>query len=96
MELKPVFKADQTAAQTTKGMKDQAQSAAAQLIGHNVHVEMMDGQSHEGRIVNVDDKHLYLEISDARGFFPLLGGGFGSNFIIPLVLYELLVISLLY
>lgn len=65
-----------------------------------VRVQTMDGNVYEGTIVQVDDRFLYLSVPQAtqnRAFFP---GAFGfnpaSNVILPLVLYELLVISLLY
>ncbi|WP_338554205.1 hypothetical protein [Paenibacillus sp. KS-LC4] len=57
-----------------------------------VRVHTMDGQVYEGYIAHVDRCLLYLHctVQDPRAFIP------PQNAILPLVLYELLVITLLY
>ncbi|MBH5318679.1 acetyl-CoA acetyltransferase [Paenibacillus sp. GSMTC-2017] len=58
----------------------------------HVRVQTLDGHIYEGMILHVDRSILYLQImmQDPRSFVN------PYNVILPLVLYELLVITLLY
>ncbi|GKU77947.1 acetyl-CoA acetyltransferase [Paenibacillus sp. L3-i20] len=58
----------------------------------HVRVQTLDGHIYEGRIVHVDRSILYLQVTmqDPRSILN------PYNVILPLVLYELLVITLLY
>ncbi|OMF32673.1 hypothetical protein BK133_14155 [Paenibacillus sp. FSL H8-0548] len=65
------------------------------MCGGHIHkyvcVQMVDGHVYEGRIMHIDHCVLYLEctLRDPRAFMN------SYNTVLPLILYELLVISLL-
>ncbi|MNP79205.1 hypothetical protein D3C76_1769900 [compost metagenome] len=73
-------------------------------------MQTIDGMMHEGIIAGMDSKHMYLMFTvtteQARGFYnpyyhPYPGTGYpypapiNNNVILPLVLFELLAISLI-
>lgn len=93
-----VYQVNPDMASTLRSMRDQAQKSVHQNMNRRVRVQTMDGQIFDGTIVHSDGKHVYLSVQQPmdmkRGFFPPFYGGF-NNVIIPLVLYELLVITLL-
>ncbi|THF84597.1 hypothetical protein [Cohnella fermenti] len=99
-EPQVIYKPDPALVQHLKAVQDHVHAVCAPHTHKLVKVEMMDGDVFEGRIVHCDKGVLYLHLStDAgeRGFFP------GptpfpnpySNFVLPLVLFNLLTISLL-
>ncbi|WP_135556788.1 acetyl-CoA acetyltransferase [Paenibacillus cymbidii] len=73
------------------------------ICGHHMHKPVMiqtaDGLTHEGTIVAIEKEHLYLRVTQypaSNRFIPPFGfGPGGGDVILPLVLYNLLVISLL-
>lgn len=97
-----VYQADPNAIQTLQRIREQVQHCCNNCMHRQVRVQTMDGQVLDGVIAGVDQKHLYLSVpavdAEQRQFFPGFYPGFynpASSVILPLVLYELLVISLL-
>lgn len=95
-----VYQASPEAVQTLHQIRESVHKCCQSCMNRIVRVQTMDGEVYEGMLMGMDHKHLYLSIAqgvDQRQFFP--GGVFyppASSVILPLVLYELLVISLLY
>jgi hypothetical protein len=101
----PLYRADQNLLQNLKSIREQIRQFCIQHVNRKVRVETIDGHVYEGTIVDLDNGHLYLSVPvshELRGFFPgsfpgfYPGDSYYNNVILPLVLYELLVISLLY
>lgn len=96
-----LYEADPALVQSVKSARERLHHVARHCINRPVRVQTMDGHVHEGVVVNVDDCHLYLSVTvpdhQARGFFnPLYQAYTYNNVILPLVLYNLLAITLLY
>lgn len=88
-----IYQAPSQAVQTMFQFKSELCQAAAHCLNRPVRIHTVHGYVHDGVIVNIDDDHIYLQVSDAgnRQFYnPLY-----ASTILPLVLYNLLVISLL-
>ncbi|MDF2720399.1 MAG: acetyl-CoA acetyltransferase [Paenibacillus sp.] len=97
----PLYQAEPNLVQSVNQAKDRLHDIASKYTNHPVRVQTMAGHVHDGVIVNVDDCHLYLCVtvpSQTRGFFNPVAqqAYYYNNVILPLVLYELLVITLLY
>lgn len=105
---KPIYQCDSKVRQTLRAVHDHIHQLCASHSNRLVRVETMDGDVFEGHIVHCDRGIVYLNLSNegaARGFFPGpgFGPGFGpgpynpyaSNFVLPLVLFNLLAISLI-
>jgi len=73
-------------------------NAVHACMGHTVHIQTVDGQTYEGILVGVDGRHVLLQVSERgcptcgpqRAFYNP-----AAATILPLVLFELLVIVLL-
>lgn len=93
-----IYQADPGIARALQSMREGVHIASQQYMNQPVRVQTMDGHVFEGTIVNVDTSHLYLSISpdDATKRGWLYDQYVYNNVILPLVLYELLVITLLY
>ncbi|WP_019536031.1 hypothetical protein [Paenibacillus ginsengihumi] len=91
--------------------KENARQACQKHMYRHVRVQTVDHQYHDGVIVHVDDRYVYLQIAQAPnpahyrvipyGYpYPYPYPAFGYNpyysTILPLVLFDLLTISLLY
>jgi|GEM_PF-2187193 len=91
-----LYQADPAFAHSVKSVQDKLFAICQQTLSRSVRIHMMNGQVHEGVVTHIDDGHLYLQVSNpyARGLFnpwnPIQ-----NDIILPLVLYNLLVISLL-
>ncbi|ANA80053.1 hypothetical protein C7121_07120 [Paenibacillus glucanolyticus] len=93
---------EQTLYQAEPNMRDSIQSVrdhihhlCKQYANQLVRVETLDGDVFEGTIIRCDRGILYLSLPDynhQRGFGP----SYYNHVILPLVLFELLVITLLY
>lgn len=101
-QYQPLYQADPGLVQSVQKARERIHQACDHCLNRHVRVQTLDGQVHEGVVVHVDDHFLYLNASapndHARGFFnPLFSGyGFGyNNVVLPLVLYNLLAITLL-
>jgi hypothetical protein len=98
---KVIYQADQNVKQTLLNKREQIQKAARSFTNQPVRIQTLDGHTYEGVIVNVDGRHVYLSVTQTpvaqRQYVnPYYSSYYYNNVILPLVLYELLVISLLY
>lgn len=94
-----LYSADKMHVETLKAAKAKLCDICDKHAGRYVRVELMDGQCFEGILRHREGCVLYLELAmpGHRAFWgPFLPGAAFSSAILPLVLYELLVISLLY
>ncbi|WP_028548097.1 hypothetical protein [Paenibacillus sp. UNC451MF] len=97
-QMQTVFQMDPSVVQTLQSTKEHIHGLCNQYLQRPVRVQTIHGHTYDGVIVDTDGFHLYLQMmpTHVRGFFnPFFGGGGFNNVILPLVLYELLVISLL-
>ncbi|OCT16384.1 hypothetical protein A8709_02845 [Paenibacillus pectinilyticus] len=93
-----LYQADPAFVQSLSRTQQQLYDAGNKCMNRPVRIQMLNGQIHEGTISHMDDGHLYLRVSNpnTRGFFnPWVPAPVNNNVILPLVLYNLLVISLL-
>ena len=105
----PIYEADSSIMHTLHKCRDHIHEICRQHMNRRVQVTTVHGQQHTGHIVGFDDHYLYLDISmtvEMRSFFPQpFPPGFPSypapvydpfaQTILPLVLFNLLTISLL-
>ncbi|NHN31571.1 hypothetical protein [Paenibacillus agricola] len=96
-----IYKMDPAMVQSLHNMKQQIHGLCQEHMNRPVRVQTIHGQTFEGHIVHIDAVIMYLKPMQGhvRSFFNPIGA-FGqqaafNNIILPLVLYELLVISLL-
>jgi len=95
--LTPIYQCDANLHRTLQSVRDHLHQVCARHANQPVRVETFDGDVFEGHILHCDRGILYLCLSNegyARAFFP---GPFNpySNFVLPLVLFNLLAISLI-
>ncbi|MBW4081342.1 hypothetical protein [Paenibacillus sp. S150] len=105
-----IYQADPAVVQQLHGVRESLHLSCKPYLNHKVNVQTIDGQIHEGTLAGMDNKHLYLMIPAAtelgRGYYnpyynPYPGPGYPypgpvhNNVILPLVLFELLAISLI-
>ncbi|MBM7567542.1 hypothetical protein [Paenibacillus sacheonensis] len=96
----PIYQCNAEAHQMLRSINDHLHQLCGQHANRLVKVETVDGDVFEGHIVHCDKSILYICLSNegyARGFFP--GGGFNpyyNNPVLPLVLFNLLAITLLH
>lgn len=92
-----IYQADPDVVQTMDRIRERLHQCCSQCMHRQVRVQTVDGQIIDGTLVGIDNKFLYVSVpqmADQRAFFP----GFfnpAAQVILPLVLYELLVITLL-
>ncbi|MNI06620.1 hypothetical protein D3C73_596070 [compost metagenome] len=90
-QSKVIFQADPSHVEVLRQIKDSHHHVCKQHLGHHVQVQTIDGHSFEGVIVYIDSRNLHLQVQgQQRGFYNP-----AASVILPLVLYELLVITLL-
>ncbi|MNF93763.1 hypothetical protein D3C84_764490 [compost metagenome] len=89
-EQKILYKADAQHVKHVKDIRNKINPICGSYMHRHVCVETVDGHKYTGVIVHVDERCLYLQCAwqDPRGFMPY-------NAVLPLVLFELLVIALL-
>ncbi|GFN31555.1 hypothetical protein [Paenibacillus xylaniclasticus] len=89
-EHKILYKADAQHVKHVLDIRNKINPICGNHMHRHVVVETVDGHKYTGVIVHVDERCLYLQCAwqDPRSFMPY-------NVILPLVLFELLVISLL-
>ncbi|MDF2921216.1 MAG: acetyl-CoA acetyltransferase [Paenibacillaceae bacterium] len=92
-----LYQADPAFAEHVRCAREKLLDVCRQASNRPVRVQLMNGQVYEGIMVQADDNHLYLRVSNpnARAFFNPYASA-QSEVILPLVLYTLLVITLLY
>jgi len=96
---KVIYRADSSAAESLRSMKKKLCDLCDTYAGRMVRVQTMDGGVYDGIIRHREGCVMYLEMSAPgyRAFWnPFLPYNPYYNAILPLVLYELLVISLLF
>lgn len=97
----PVYQCEHDMADKVKKLAERVKEVCIQHISRHVRVQTIHGEWFEGTIVNVDSRYVYLQVRNDMGPMRAWGNPFfppfnpAANMIIPLVLYELLVISLL-
>jgi len=94
-----LYQADPALIQSMKAMKDKVMELSKQCMHHHVHVQMIDDQHLEGTVVHIDNQYIYLKVEmnpeTLRQPYNPYYNPYNSSVILPLVLYELLVITLL-
>jgi len=68
-----IYQADPEVIQHMHGVRETLHQSCKPYMNHNVKVQTMDGQMHEGMISGLDNKHLYLTVTVtqemSRGFY---------------------------
>jgi hypothetical protein len=94
-----VYQADPTFIQSMQAMKANVIELSKQFIHRPVRVQMVEGQQLEGTVVHLDSQYIYLKVEmnheTMRQSYNPYYNPYNSSVILPLVLYELLVITLL-
>lgn len=103
-----IYRADQAHVDAVKGLRTKLHGICKEKLMHkHVVVHTMDGHEYEGVIVFVDGGQIYLSLAEdeelARSYGRFFPGPWGGPFtpfnpggaILPLVLYDLLAITLL-
>ncbi|MGN7359734.1 hypothetical protein ACTHPF_19155 [Paenibacillus sp. SAF-054] len=86
-----LYQADPQMSQSLKSVRDQFTHMCQKHVNQLVRIETLDGDVFEGMIVNCNKGILYIQMPMAQHH----GQRSFSGAILPLVLYELLVITLL-
>lgn len=91
-----VYKANPSIVENLKKLRDEAYSVCEKHIHKYVQIQTIDGHVIQGVIVSVNSKHVYLSVPTSqqpvRQFFY---NPFYYSTVIPLVLFDLLAISLM-
>ncbi|WP_138493159.1 hypothetical protein [Paenibacillus pinistramenti] len=97
-------------ASSIKEVREQFHQRCGYYLNRNLHVKTVDGNTYEGIVTAIDSGHLFLSVPaqtadlQSRAYFPPHAPYPGyppyppanpGRVILPLVLYELLVVSLL-
>ncbi|MDF2937790.1 MAG: hypothetical protein K0Q90_3163 [Paenibacillaceae bacterium] len=99
-----MYQADNQHVEAVKGVREKLHGICKQrLMNRHVMVKTIDGHEYEGIIVFIDDGNVYLSLAEDeelnKRFFPYGPGFYGpvnpGGAILPLVLYNLLAITLL-
>jgi len=94
-----IYQVNPNTAHALNSIREQLHTAARPYINQRVVVQMLDGHTYDGIIVDVDGCILYLSESQPphqRQFLnPLYQQYQYNNVILPLVLFELLAITLM-
>lgn len=93
-----LYQADRNMVQHLSSMRNHLHQICRQYSNQMVRIETMDGQVIAGRIVSCNKGLLYMAVPQQHGqrsFFGSPSFGYDET-ILTLVLYELLVITLLY
>lgn len=96
--LTPIYQCNSNVHQTLQSVKEHLHQLCTDHSNRLVRVETMDGDVFEGHIVHCDRGIVHLSLSNegyARAFFPGYQPPYYNNFVLPLVLFNLLAISLL-
>jgi hypothetical protein len=94
-----VYQADPRDIQSMQAMKAKVMELSEQYMHRAVRVQMIEGQHLDGVVVHLDNQYIYLKVEvnpeTMRQPYNPYYNPYNSSVIIPLVLYELLVIGLL-
>jgi sRNA-binding regulator protein Hfq len=93
-----VYQADPTFIQSMQAMKAKVMEQSKQCMHRPVRVQMIEGQQLEGTVVHLDSQYIYLKVEmnpeTMRQPYNPYYNPYNSSVILPLVLYDLLVITL--
>jgi hypothetical protein len=94
-----VYQADPALHQAMQSMKAKVMEQSKQCMHRPVRVQTIQGHQLEGTVVHLDHQYMYLKVEmnpeAVRQSFNPYYNPYNTGVILPLVLYELLVISLL-
>lgn len=85
-----IYTADSHWCDQVRRTRQRLAGVCAQCVNRRVRVETIDGQIYEGVVVGYDNTYLHLSTNQNRFFGP-----YSAGFILPLVLFDLLAITLL-
>lgn len=90
-----LYQADPGAVQSLRAIRERVEHVCRHHANKMVRVQTMDGHVYEGVIVGCQSGMLYLSVKDTGHDRNLLSSYYYNTVILPLVLYELLVITLM-
>jgi len=92
-----IYQADPETIQTLHNIRERVHHCCTDCMNRRVRVQTVDGQVYDGTITGMDHRHLYLSVPQSGGYRAFYPGFYNpaASVILPLVLYELLVITLL-
>ncbi|MFD1176366.1 hypothetical protein ACFQ3W_08645 [Paenibacillus puldeungensis] len=90
MQQQVIYQADPTAMQNMQTVRSKINDLGKKHLNRYVSVQTMDGHTYQGVILGVESGIFYLGVQQTPGYRQYYDA------ILPLVLYELLVITLLY
>ncbi|WP_274363995.1 acetyl-CoA acetyltransferase [Paenibacillus thermotolerans] len=96
-----VHQAQPEEVRTLQAIRQRMHSAVPACMHRRVRVQTIDGHVHEGVIVGIDGGIIYLDVEVSAGmsraFYPFYGPFYNPYYsvILPLALYDLLVLTLL-
>ncbi|MCR8634655.1 MULTISPECIES: hypothetical protein [Paenibacillus] len=94
VQNQPLYQMDPTVWESMNKLKDHVHGLCAKHMNHPVQVQTVQGQVYHGYIIHFDDSHLYLR--PLEGHVRAFANPYAyNNVILPLVLYNLLAITLL-
>ncbi|MDR0270445.1 hypothetical protein [Paenibacillus sp.] len=97
MQAQPLlYQAEPQVAQTIHHIHDRVSQICKQYRNQAVRVQMLDGTVYEGVLTHCERGMLYISVPYPSSPPGQSRGLYYNNVILPLVLYELLVITLLY
>ncbi|MBW5445948.1 hypothetical protein GE107_07730 [Cohnella sp. CFH 77786] len=85
-----IYQADSAWCEQVRSAREKLSRVCARCSNRLVRVQTIDGHVYEGTVVGTSGSYLYLMPRDTRFFGPWAAG-----FILPLVLFDLLAITLL-
>ncbi|ANA82127.1 hypothetical protein PVOR_14054 [Paenibacillus vortex V453] len=93
-----LFQCDHQLVHSMKKHRENAHAAMKNVMNRKVRVHTMDDEAFEGTVINVDAKNVYILVEQGnRGFYPGYPPfGPNPNVILPLALFNLLAVSLLW
>ncbi|GAB6992002.1 hypothetical protein [Paenibacillus pini] len=91
-----LYKADPNVSHTITSIRDHMSHICKRYVNQMVRVETLDGNIYEGVLVHCERGMLYISVPYQGNQLGQARGLYYNNAILPLVLYELLVITLLY
>lgn len=91
-----LYQADPHTVHNLKSVRERVQHLCRQHAGKAVRIQTMDGHVYEGVLVSCGNGLLYLKVTAPATQRNFLQSYYYNTVILPLVLYELLVITLLY
>jgi hypothetical protein len=99
MQPQVVYQADPASIQAMQSIKGKVMEQGMQCMHRQVRVQTMQGHQLDGTIVHLDHQYMYLKVElnpeAMRQSFNPYYTPYNTGIILPLALYELLVLSLL-